>query len=89
MGFGYQNSGSGRTLVHAKRYVQWLEYLGYMYNFALTLNPPEKASLTSRSLKAQTADPPMELGGVLNVAYKMASLVFASSLTLQMKWKKY
>jgi hypothetical protein len=56
-----------------------------MYNFALTLNPPEKASLTSRSLKAQTADPPMELGGVLNVAYKMASLVFASSLTLQMK----
>ena len=54
-----------------------------------TLNPPEKESLTSRSLKAQTADPPMELGGVLNVAYKMASLVFASSLTLKNEIEKY
>ena len=59
-----------------------------MFEF-FTLNPPEKASLTSRSLKAQTADPPMELGGVLNVAYKMASLVFASSLTLKNEIEKY
>ena len=67
LGDGILCSGTGNQLADMSR---------------CSLNPPEKASLTSRSLKAQTADPPMELGGVLNVAYKMASLVFASSLTL-------
>ncbi len=33
-----------------------------------SLNLPAKASLMSRSLKAQTAEPPMELTGVVKVA---------------------
>merc|ERR1711988_1329865 len=33
-----------------------------------SLNGPAKASLTSRRRKAQTAEPPMALGAVLNVA---------------------
>ena len=43
--------------------------ISHCYNHnVITLKPPEKASLTCRSLKAQTAEPPMALGGVLNVA---------------------
>lgn len=47
-----------------------------------SLNEPMKASLISRNRNAHTAEPPIALGAVLNVAYRMASTLFSASSTL-------